>query len=189
MVLNPGPLYHNAPFSVTHLSLMFGGHVVGMRCFDPLEALRLIDAYKVSWVNLVPELLCFVPMLEADDGVIRIADDNYVALSGPLSPALDPEIADVVKINVRQQRTDDSALRRPLLGLRYGLTGTAMEISRFPCRRRVCMPGSSTTQVATRLAIATCAMWPSAGPENIGTPNLSYAAQYLACTFPCQPFA
>ena len=51
VVLNPGPLYHNAPFSATHLSLFFGAHVVGMRRFDPLEALRLIDAYKVSWVD------------------------------------------------------------------------------------------------------------------------------------------
>ena len=40
-----------------------------------------------------------------------------------------------------------------------------------------------------RLAKTTFAMWPSAGPENIGTPNLSYAAQYLACTFPGQRFA
>jgi hypothetical protein len=30
---------------------------------------------------------------------------------------------------------------------------------------------------------------PSAGPENIGTPNLAYAAQYLACSFPGQRFA
>jgi ubiquinone/menaquinone biosynthesis C-methylase UbiE len=43
--------------------------------------------------------------------------------------------------------------------------------------------------VGTRLANATCAMWPSAGLENIGTPNLAYAAQYLACTFPGQRFA
>jgi len=66
-------------------------------------------------LEVCKELLCFVPVLETDDGVIRIADDNYVALSGPLSPALDPEIVDVVKIDVRQQRTDDSALRPPLL--------------------------------------------------------------------------
>ena len=32
-------------------------------------------------------------------------------------------------------------------------------------------------------------MWPSVGPENIGTPDLAYAAQYLACTSPCERFA
>lgn len=57
VVLNPGPLYHNAPFSVAHLALFNGAHVVGMRRFDALEALRLIDAYKVNWVNFVPTMM------------------------------------------------------------------------------------------------------------------------------------
>ena len=66
VVLNPGPLYHNAPFSATHLSLFFGAHVVGMRRFDPLEALRLIDAYKVSWVNFVPTMMHRIWSLPAE---------------------------------------------------------------------------------------------------------------------------
>jgi bile acid-coenzyme A ligase len=57
VVLNPGPLYHNAPFSVTCLSLIAGAHVVGMRRFDPERALRLMDAYKVNWVNFVPTMM------------------------------------------------------------------------------------------------------------------------------------
>jgi bile acid-coenzyme A ligase len=66
VVLNPGPLYHNAPFSVTHLSLFFGAHVVGMRRFDPLEALHLIDAYKVNWVNMVPTMMHRIWTLPAE---------------------------------------------------------------------------------------------------------------------------
>jgi bile acid-coenzyme A ligase len=66
VVLNPGPLYHNAPFSLTHLSLIFGAHVVGMRRFDPLEALRLIDAHKVSWVNFVPTMMHRIWSLPAE---------------------------------------------------------------------------------------------------------------------------
>jgi len=66
VVLNPGPLYHNAPFSVTHLALMFGGHVVGMRRFDALEALRLVDAYRVTWVNLVPTMMHRIWSLPAE---------------------------------------------------------------------------------------------------------------------------
>jgi bile acid-coenzyme A ligase len=57
VVLNPGPLYHNAPFSLTYLSLIFGSHVVGMHRFDPLEALRLIEVHKVNWVNFVPTMM------------------------------------------------------------------------------------------------------------------------------------
>jgi hypothetical protein len=64
-----------------------------------------------------------------------------------------------------------------------------MEISRFPGRRLLRMPGSTTTR--GRLVsrgddtdhLAFC--W----TENIGAPNLSYAAQYLAYAFPYQRFA
>jgi bile acid-coenzyme A ligase len=66
VVLNPGPLYHNAPFSVTHLSLIFGAHVVGMHRFDPLEALRLIAAYKVNWVSFVPTMMHRIWSLPAE---------------------------------------------------------------------------------------------------------------------------
>ncbi|GAA4414401.1 AMP-binding protein [Quisquiliibacterium transsilvanicum] len=56
-VLNPGPLYHNAPFSVMHAALFVGGHVVEMGRFDPLRALELIERHRVEWVNLVPTMM------------------------------------------------------------------------------------------------------------------------------------
>ena len=36
------------------------------------------------------ELLCLVPMLKADDGVVRIAHDNNVASSTSLPPLVGP---------------------------------------------------------------------------------------------------
>lgn len=56
-LLNPGPLYHNAPFLVTHTALFAGGSVTGMKKFDAAEALRLIDTYKLEWVNFVPTMM------------------------------------------------------------------------------------------------------------------------------------
>ncbi len=56
-VLNPGPLYHNAPFTLTHLALLVGNHVVGMRRFDAAEAMRLIETHRVNWVNFVPTMM------------------------------------------------------------------------------------------------------------------------------------
>src|SRR5437762_360262 len=53
-LLYPGPLYHNAPFLLSHLVLFAGGRVTGMVKFDAEEALRLIEANKVQWVNFVP---------------------------------------------------------------------------------------------------------------------------------------
>jgi bile acid-coenzyme A ligase len=56
-MLNPGPLYHNAPFTVSHLGLFGGGRLTGMVKFDAEEALRLIEANRVQWVNFVPTMM------------------------------------------------------------------------------------------------------------------------------------
>jgi hypothetical protein len=63
-----------------------------------------------------------------------------------------------------------------------------MEISRFPCKRLLRMPASTTTrgQHASCDIDARCVAF--CGTENIGTPNLAYAAQYLACALPCERF-
>jgi bile acid-coenzyme A ligase len=43
-LLNPGPLYHNAPFIVSHSALFNGGRVTGLVKFDAEETLRLIES-------------------------------------------------------------------------------------------------------------------------------------------------
>ena len=63
-----------------------------------------------------------------------------------------------------------------------------MEISRFPCKRLLRMPGSTTTRgrhVSCDIDTGRVAFCRT---ENITTPNLSYAAQYLACALPCERF-
>jgi bile acid-coenzyme A ligase len=56
-LLNPGPLYHNAPFILSHVGLFAGGRMTGMVKFDAEEALRLIEAHRVQWVNFVPTMM------------------------------------------------------------------------------------------------------------------------------------
>ncbi len=56
-LLNPGPLYHNAPFIVSHTALFHGGRVTGLVKFDAEECLRLIEANRVQWVNFVPTMM------------------------------------------------------------------------------------------------------------------------------------
>ncbi|QNA87063.1 AMP-binding protein [Sphingomonas sp. So64.6b] len=56
-MLNPGPMYHNAPFAISCHCLFSGGHVVEMGRFDPLRALDLIERYQVNWVNFVPTMM------------------------------------------------------------------------------------------------------------------------------------
>ncbi|WP_447761759.1 AMP-binding protein [Sphingopyxis panaciterrae] len=56
-VINPGPLYHNSPLTVTTHCLFTGGHVIEMDRFDPLLTLQLIERHKVTWVNFVPTMM------------------------------------------------------------------------------------------------------------------------------------
>lgn len=57
VMLNPGPLYHNAPFLFTSLALLSGTKVIGMNRFDAEDALRLIEREKVEWVCMVPTMM------------------------------------------------------------------------------------------------------------------------------------
>jgi bile acid-coenzyme A ligase len=65
-MLNPGPMYHNAPFVASSQSLFSGGHVVEMGRFDPLRALELIERYRVGWVNFVPTMMHRIWRLPAE---------------------------------------------------------------------------------------------------------------------------
>ncbi|MDA9431373.1 AMP-binding protein [Bradyrhizobium sp. CCBAU 51627] len=56
-LLNPGPLYHNAPFIVSHYALFGGGKLTGLVKFDAEETLRQIERERVQWVNFVPTMM------------------------------------------------------------------------------------------------------------------------------------
>jgi bile acid-coenzyme A ligase len=71
-LLNPGPLYHNAPFILSHTALFAGGSMTGMVKFDAEEALRLIAAHRVQWVNFVPTMMHRIWALPED---VRNAHD------------------------------------------------------------------------------------------------------------------
>jgi bile acid-coenzyme A ligase len=57
VILNPGPLYHNAPFHCINMGLFVGATIVEMGKFDALRALELINAHKVNWVTMVPTMM------------------------------------------------------------------------------------------------------------------------------------
>jgi long-chain acyl-CoA synthetase len=59
--LVPAPLYHAAALGWTMLVLRVGGTVVVMEKFDALEALRLVEAHRVTHAQFVPTM--FVRML------------------------------------------------------------------------------------------------------------------------------
>jgi bile acid-coenzyme A ligase len=55
--LVPGPLYHNAPLSLSTAGLLLGHHLIVLPKFDAVAALEAIDAHRVTWVNLVPTMM------------------------------------------------------------------------------------------------------------------------------------
>ena len=63
--LVPAPLYHAAALGWTMLVLRVGGTVVVMEKFDALEALRLVEAHRVTHAQFVPTM--FVRMLRLAD--------------------------------------------------------------------------------------------------------------------------
>jgi bile acid-coenzyme A ligase len=66
-ILNPGPLYHNAPFSISHVAMLTGGHVVDMGKFDAIEALRLIEQYRIGYAYMVPTMMHRIWRLPAEE--------------------------------------------------------------------------------------------------------------------------
>jgi bile acid-coenzyme A ligase len=57
VMLVPGPLYHNGPFTSSMRGLFCGNHLVVMSRFDELQTLKLIEQHRVDWVMLVPTMM------------------------------------------------------------------------------------------------------------------------------------
>jgi bile acid-coenzyme A ligase len=57
VLLNPGPLYHAAPFGMTCFALGWGVHVVLAPRFDAEDTLRLIETHRVTWLFQVPTMM------------------------------------------------------------------------------------------------------------------------------------
>ena len=51
-----------------------------------------------------PEPLSVIPILETHHGVVGETHDNHVAARVPLSPLVNPQVEDVVRVDVREER-------------------------------------------------------------------------------------
>jgi bile acid-coenzyme A ligase len=71
-VLIPGPLYHNAPFSLASAGLFHGNHVVLLPRFDAEATLRAIHDHRPDFLLVVPTMM--IRILRLDD-VVRTGYD------------------------------------------------------------------------------------------------------------------
>jgi hypothetical protein len=54
-------------------------------------------------LEIVQETIRIMPVLEANDCIVGIPHDDYIARSVALAPLLDPEIVDIMEIHVRKK--------------------------------------------------------------------------------------
>lgn len=87
-LLNPGPLYHSAPFAYSTLAMAQGSHVVCLEQFDPVAWLTAVEQYRPSFVYLVPTMMSRIAKLPAE--VTRSADlssiDTLLHMAAPCPP-------------------------------------------------------------------------------------------------------
>jgi hypothetical protein len=102
------------------------------------------------------------PLLEAKDGVVRVANNNHVTGGASLPPLVHPLIIDMTEVNVRQERPDDRALEHA-------------------CRQPFCDQPNNSPAANPMFDERTSQFWSTLSNS---TPSLSYAAQYLACALP-----
>ena len=62
-LLNPGPLYHSAPFNTAAMALAQGSHIVCMERFDPKEWLELVARHCVDYAYVVPTMMTRIAKL------------------------------------------------------------------------------------------------------------------------------
>jgi bile acid-coenzyme A ligase len=57
VMIMPGPMYHNGPFTSSFGGLQQGAHLVILPRFDAEETLKAIDRHKGTWIYLVPTMM------------------------------------------------------------------------------------------------------------------------------------
>ena len=97
-----------------------GALSVRRRVASELEESRLFWVqfqleFRHAFSEFFPELFGFRLELESNHDIVGVAHHDYIAVRPLLTPCLNPEIKDVVKVDIRQQWRCTSALRRTCL--------------------------------------------------------------------------
>ncbi|WP_051516017.1 AMP-binding protein [Candidatus Blastococcus massiliensis] len=66
VMVMPGPMYHNGPFTSAMAGLLNGSALVLMPRFDAEEVLRLVERHRATWLYLVPAMMSRIWRLPDD---------------------------------------------------------------------------------------------------------------------------
>lgn len=87
-LLNPGPLYHSAPFNTTTMAMAQGSHIVCMERFDPETWLMLVEQHRVDYAYMVPTMMTRVAKQPAQ--ITTVADlssiETLLHMAAPCPP-------------------------------------------------------------------------------------------------------
>lgn len=56
-LLNPGPLYHSAPFNTTTMAMAQGTHIVCLDRFEPESWCAAVERYRADYIYMVPTMM------------------------------------------------------------------------------------------------------------------------------------
>jgi len=88
--LASGPLYHAGPLGNATPALLQGGPVFILKKFDPEDALRYIDAYKITHTLMVP--IMFVRLLKLPDAVRQKYDVSSLQVVSHIAAPMPPMV-------------------------------------------------------------------------------------------------
>ena len=66
IMIMPGPLYHNGPFTASFAGLNQGAHLIILPRFDAEATLAAIDRHAATWIYLVPTMMSRIWRLEPE---------------------------------------------------------------------------------------------------------------------------
>ncbi|HZZ37278.1 MAG TPA: AMP-binding protein, partial [Caulobacteraceae bacterium] len=66
VLIQPGPMYHNGPFTTVFGGLFQGTHAVILPRFDPEETLKAVTRHGGTWMYLVPTMMSRIWKLPAE---------------------------------------------------------------------------------------------------------------------------
>lgn len=69
--LNPGPLYHSAPFAYTTMSIAAGSHAICLERFDAQLWLDAVECHRPALVYMVPTMMSRVAKLRGGRTPVR----------------------------------------------------------------------------------------------------------------------
>jgi len=94
VMMVPGPMYHNAPFSYSTKAMVNGNHIITMARFDAEATLVAIRQHRPTWMLLVPTMMLRITRVDDHRGYDTSSLQVVWHMAAPCPPWLKEEWID-----------------------------------------------------------------------------------------------